>query len=229
MVRKYRRLNRPPHICSRGPYRRKRDHLKDLQRWDCRDHIDQAVPDVDDPTYADDDDLEDEEMETIPDGWAEIDPRDRKYCIFRVEMELTPGHVETLGMYRGRRFPNTTRKQTNHFWFWLCPDCRRRCRYLYTLPGSCGIACRVCWRLPYRSQSKSPAQWQRERREREKALSTSFARGRYGEWYMSKGACWTCHTPPKPPRGWVPRDLMKLYGQTRKQTVTSDIVLDESI
>ena len=216
MVRNYKRVNRPAHICARGPYRRKRNHLEDLRRWDCRDYIEQAVPDVDELAWADEDDL-DAELETVPDGWAEIDPRNPKYTIFKVEVELTPGHIETLRMYRGRWVHNTPRKQKNYFWWWLCPDCQRCCQYLYTGPDRHGITCRLCWGRPYRAQSKSEAQRQRERQEKERALSMSFTRGPYGDWYCSKGAREVCHRPPAPPRGWVPRDLLKLYRRTQNQ------------
>ena len=57
MVRNYKRLNRPSHICSRGPDRRKREHVEDLRRWDVRDYIDKARPDTEEVEEWDDDDF----------------------------------------------------------------------------------------------------------------------------------------------------------------------------
>lgn len=224
MVRKYKPVNRPSHICSRGPYRRKRDHIEDLKCWDCRDFIDQAVPDVDDDWLED----EDDEIETIPDGWAEIDPRDPDYTIFKVEFELKPGHHHTLQMYRRQPFRNTPRKQRNYWWYWICPDCERQCRYLYTLPGSMGIQCRKCWNLPYRSQSKSHAQRERERQEKLKPYMRSFTTVGFGDWYISKGGKTICHIPPKPPPEWIPKDLLRRYHKIQKQSVSSDSGLTTS-
>ena len=48
-----------------------------------------------------------EELETIPNGWAEVDPRDPRYSVFRVEVEVKPGYRQTLKLYRGSRLPNT--------------------------------------------------------------------------------------------------------------------------
>ena len=91
MVRKYKPVNRPPHICSRGPYRRKREHVEDLQRWYARDYITQAVPDVDDDCWADEDDDESDDMPVLT-GHAEAGP-----CgSYRVEIEAKPGYVQSL-------------------------------------------------------------------------------------------------------------------------------------
>ena len=93
MVRNYRRLNRPPPICSRGPYRRKREHVEKLRRWDCRDFIDEAVPDVDaddgwNDNYANY--AEDEFDASSVAGYPERDLRDPRYTIFVSVRGSTP-------------------------------------------------------------------------------------------------------------------------------------------
>ena len=210
MVRNYDRLNRPPHICSRGPYRRKREHVEDLVRWDCRDYIDQAVPDVDDDDWWLDED-EGEERETIPNGWAEIDARDPKYSVFRMEVEVKPGYRQTLKLYRGSRLPNTPLCQRNHWWYWQCPDCDRRRRHLYSLAKSSAIICRKCWNVVYRSQSKSAAQRQKDYWQKNKHLYRGRYRDECGGWYESCGAGFRCTIPPTPPADWVPADLLKRF------------------
>ena len=216
MVRKYKRVNRPSHICSRGPYRRKRDHIEELKRWDCRDYIDMALPDVDELAWADEDNNEEEPM-PILEGWAEIDSRNPEYSIFKVDVELKPGHHHTLQMFRGQPFPNTTAKQRNFWWYWICPDCGRWCRYLYALPGSTGIQCRKCWNLPYRSQSKSHAQRDRERIAKWKPYMRSFTTVGFGDWYISKGGRSICHVPPKPPPRCIPEDLLKKFNIEKRK------------
>lgn len=39
-------------------------------------------------------------------------------------------------------------------WWWECPACRRRCGLLYLPAGRDRLACRVCCRLAYASQSR---------------------------------------------------------------------------
>ena len=224
MVRTYKPINRPAHICSRGPYRRKRDHIEDLKRWDCRDYIEYAVPDVDNDWLE----AEDDEVETISDGWAEVDPRDPQYSIFKVEVELKPGHHHTLGMYRGSRFRNTPRKQRNYWWYWICPDCSRQCRYLYTLGQSMGIQCRICWNLPYRSQSKSHAQYKHERIAKWKPHMLSYYVGGYGDRYWCKDGREICDIPPLPPPKWIPEDLHKVYHRNIKSLPKSQGCADKS-
>jgi|GEM_PF-7000857 len=194
--------------------------IEDLVRWDCREYIDQALPDVDEDGDCDDDwndnagswsDDDDEfDLSDIA-GYAEIDPRDPRYSVFRVTAELKPGDRQSLRLYRGNRFPNTPSCQRNHFWYWLCPECDRRCLYLYTLPRSAAATCRKCWNLPYRSQSKSHAQRQRERIAKNKPLNMAYSVGRFGDMYWHKGDRMVCSVPPQPPRGWVPADLMEKY------------------
>ena len=219
MVRNYERVNRPSHICSRGPYRRKREHVEDLRRWDVRDYIDQAVPDVDDDWWLDEDD--DEEIQTVPAAWAEVDPRDPKYKIFKVEVESRPGSFQNVQLYRGRGIRNTPVKQRNHWWFWLCPGCRRRFRYLYSISASSVIMCRECWNVVYRSHSKSPAQRQKDYWEKNKHLYRSRCTEGYGGWYEFHGAVRLCICPPKPPAGWVPQDLLKRFNSGQAQRTPS--------
>ena len=138
MRKKRGQANRPPNICSRGPYRRKREHVEDLVRWDARDYIDQALPDENEAWNYEDDDADALHLSAF-EGYAEVDPRDPIYSVFQVNVELKPGHPRTLQLYRGSRFPSTPLQQRNHWWYWICPECKRRCRYLYTLRGSSAI------------------------------------------------------------------------------------------
>ena len=209
MVRNYKRKKRPSHICSRGPDRRKREHLEDLRRWDVRDYIEAAVPDVDADLWMDDD--EDEEPRTIPNGWAEVDPRDPRYTIFKVAVESKPGSLKSVQLYRGCGFPNTPVRQRNHWWYWLCPSCGKRCRYLHSIATSAVMMCRKCWDVVYRSQSKSPAQRQKERWKKEKHLYRSYCTDGHGGWYELSGGARLCISPPKSPQGWVPHDLLKRF------------------
>lgn len=225
MVRKYKPVNRPLGICRRGPYRRKRDHIEDMKRWDCRYYIEQAVPDVDDDWFEDED--EDEEPMPVMEGWAEIDPRNPQYTIFKVEVELKPEHFQTLPMYRGQPYPNTPRSQKTHWWFWLCPNCTRQCRYLYTLGQSIAIQCRKCWNLPYRSQSKSHAQYKRERIAKWKPYMMSYYVGGYGDRYWCKDGREICDIPPLPPPKWIPEDLLKLYHRNIKSLTKSQGCADK--
>ena len=216
MVRNYKPVNRPPHICSCGPYRRKREHVEDLARWDCRDYIDQALPDIDD-TWDDEDDYESDDMPVLT-GHAEADPCDSKYSVFRVEVEAKPGHVQPLQLYRGSPFPNTPLKQRNYWWYWICPECDRRCRYLHSIATSGVIICHKCWNVVYRSQSKSPARRQQERLAKNKALNMGYFSGAYGDKYWLKNGRTICWIPPTPPPGWVPEDLLKrFYAEDRSQ------------
>ena len=180
MVTSNKPAKRPPHICSRGPYRRKRDHIEDLNRLDVRDFIEQAVP------FGD------------PDA-----------CLFQVQVTLKPGYCETLRLSRGNPLPNTPNCHRNHWWYWLCPDCNRKCRYIYTLPRSAFSRCRTCWNLPYHSQSKSHAECHREREEKLRPSMMSYTMGEFGAMYWYPSGRRVCTVPPKPPAGWIPPDLLK--------------------
>jgi len=41
------------------------------------------------------------------------------------------------------------------YWF-LCPACKQRSRILYSAPGCCVFACRICHNLTYRNQQEGP-------------------------------------------------------------------------
>ena len=168
--------NRPAHICSRGPYRRKRDHLEDLKRWDVRDYIK--------PT-------------ALSGTKASISNLDCN--LFELTFEPKPNRPVTLQMYRAHRLPNTPPKQQNHFWYWICPDCDRQCRYLYSLPNSWAITCRKCWELPYQSQTISQAQ--RRNIQNQNQMSEFLMRGLYRPRIRL----------PTPPPNWIPDDLIKKF------------------
>ena len=144
-------------------------------------------------------------------GGAEVDPRNRRYDLFQADVELAPGCVTTFRLYRGGRFRNTPPALRNYWWFWLCPVCRRRCRYLYTRPASTAACCRVCWNLPYRSQSKSRRQRQREYWQKNRHLYRQYAPDSYGGWYEYRQGVFRCLVPPAPPTGWVPQDLLRRF------------------
>lgn len=47
----------------------------------------------------------------------------------------------------------------NWRWWFLCPNCYRRCRVLYLPPGESIFACRICHNLCYESQQEGKSQW----------------------------------------------------------------------
>jgi len=44
----------------------------------------------------------------------------------------------------------------HRYWF-LCPNCNRRCAKLYLPTGQTYFACRICYNLTYRSQQEKPS------------------------------------------------------------------------
>ena len=175
--------------------------------------IDELLKDYDGPEsfWGDWGDYCDEEPQPILNGWAEVDVRNPKYTIFKIEVELRPGLTITLQMYRSSRFPNTPYCQRNHWWYWHCPDCDRRCRYLYTLPRSAAAMCRKCWNFPYRSQNKSHAHRQKDYWEKNKHLYRGYHTDGHEGWYESDGGVPRCISPTVPQASWVPADLLKRF------------------
>jgi len=219
MIIEKKRPKRPPEFCSRGPYRLKRRYLEDLRRYDVRDYIDQAVPHVEEEDEWEDDLWEGEEDRfdiSAIEGYAEVDPRDPRYTLFTAEVALPGGHRQRFQLYRGWLFPHPSQNQRHRFWFWLCPLCGRRCRYLYTTPDGTLMQCRVCWKLPYRSQSKSRKQRRQERRARYQPVIRPGEWDRFGGRYWLQGARRICCQAPQPPPGWIPADLLQRYLQERQ-------------
>jgi len=204
MVRNYKPKNRPSHICSRGPYRPRRRYLEELKRLDTRDYIKLAKPDVDE------EDSDEDSFDLSILGYAEIDPRDPKYTYFIVKIKRK-GRITELQMYRGSPLNHVCRRQSDYWWWWLCPVCERRCRYLYPWPDGDVIQCRVCWKLPYRSQGISSAQRRLKRDKKIKSPRMINYLGLYESYYWQKDGRRTCYIPPKPPSGWIPEDLLKKY------------------
>ncbi|MBN2594859.1 MAG: hypothetical protein JXA81_15235 [Sedimentisphaerales bacterium] len=219
MERKYKPLNRPSHFCSRGPDRRKREHVENLRRWDVRDYIDKALPDVEEADYWDDDE---EELDmSVFAGYAENDPRDPAHTIFKVQVETKPGCYENLQIYRGTRFPNTPHRQTSHFWYWICPECKRHCKYLYSITRSRIAKCRICWEVVYRSQSESKAQRNRRRKHQDQGSHISYWPGAFGSEIAIKGVDSMCVRPPVPPPDWVPEDLLARFEAENRLELTT--------
>jgi hypothetical protein len=50
--------------------------------------------------------------------------------------------------------PDAVAGTSNQRWWWLCPDCKRRCGTLYCIPSSKLSSCRKCGRVTYTEQQR---------------------------------------------------------------------------
>jgi len=66
---------------------------------------------------------------------------EKKAFDYRVHLDTTPCN------YGGKR------------WWFLCPNCNRRCRILYLPPGGSYFLCRICHNLTYESQQEGRTKW----------------------------------------------------------------------
>ena len=207
MVRTYRTVNRPKHLCSRGPERRKRPHFEDLQRLDVRDYIARAMPKLNYVWHGPEDGLT-----PFEDPRPGVSPYSRTH--YTVPVTLAPERdqaeqdVQTVELRRGRPFKHGGANRSSHWWYWICPICGRQCRYLHAMGTA--LACRIDWSevYCYRSQSKSRTQRQRDKPPEEMVW---FYQGQFGDSYAYQGGRSYWITAPTPPANWVPPDLLKLY------------------
>ena len=58
-----------------------------------------------------------------------------------------------------RMEPDLVARTGNQRWWWMCPDCSRRCGVLFLIPSAGRFSCRTCGRVTYSSkQEESPGQ-----------------------------------------------------------------------
>lgn len=85
----------------------------------------------------------------------------RRALDFFVRVGITGACAELCHPY-GRAFVGLESTPSNLRglrWWWLCPDCGRRCLKLYLPPRSRHFACRVCHDLSYESAQSSRASY----------------------------------------------------------------------
>lgn len=70
-------------------------------------------------------------------------------------IDMAPDEEESEWLIRNTLQSVVLRATTLHFggkrWWFVCPECTRRCSYLYSMPGKLYFSCRQCLDLTYRS------------------------------------------------------------------------------